>query len=355
MKPRFSSMTSVFGLALLIAAFLGAGCSMRQVSQPLRDADLSYSGGELDPAVWEASDPERQDASIHEIKRTYWGLPSFSFKNWFQVGEDRQEARAARYSRFGLGVTYVDLPLEESYAEYYYERGSAEPVGSIHKRENPFWATAWTEGKTPDTMEASVSGIPLFYVSGHERADEWFLDDLTTTRVIHRDFRYWRTLWNLGPSSWRWNDTQELDAGLYESRTRYFFPLLLGRGPGVLIYSDYIEENSYPMVDYTVTGHGPLWGYPLYFRESYQQYDNRSKEGPALTDVKFKLLGGGILWYSRKVSEEGEPQEGATGPLWSLFGSGYNDGEPVTYIFRIPFRRGSEQETEETGAEANED
>lgn len=324
--------------ALCAAAILLVGCTTSRTPKVWENVDLPNGGQPIDDAVWEAADERGMDEAVVADGSTILYLPAISQKEWFGVAPGHQTAVKSDYSSIGLGVTYAYLPLQFSFSKYAYERGSAEPVGVIRRRYHPFWSWVEVEGNPGPELEVDAGGIPLLWESGSEKGWAWYFDDLVRDRMVYREFDFLTTLWWIGPGRYRAKDTVELRGGeQYITEQDFVFPLLLGRAPGILLWSHYKESADHPDFSSQTRGYGPLFGYPTY----YQQTRENRQSGEM---TSFRTILGGLLWYDARRGPSGEATVSeAHGPLWSLFGKGKVDGQDAIYLFRIPIKTGGRE------------
>lgn len=318
----------LLGAAIAAVAFALAGCASGGGSASLRNADLPRGNQPLGPSVWMAAG---EPGPAQDWWRWQFApLPHYSAKNHFEIDASRRTAASSHYRMVGLGVPYAYLPLEFSFSRRIYERGTEEPVGSLVRRWSPFWSSQHIEGAMDDVLVVDVSGIPLLWERGYEKGPSWYFDDFVPGFDDTMEFSFFTLLWWIGPMEFRLNrEWTDEDGRPAASTARYFAPLFLGRGPGFLLWSDYREVERSGGARTETRGHGPLFGYPLYWSRR-----TRPEEGGARLD---RLVLGGILWNDRVQRDDSlRTTDSAHGPLWGAFGWGKKDGRPAARIFWLP-------------------
>lgn len=322
-------------------------CSTAHKAKELESVATPKGGENISADVWAAADAAPADQRLANHSIFYWPLPVVAHKKWFEIGPDRQKAVASSTSRYGLGIPYEYLPLENSYHKFVYDRGTAEPVGAVHRYSNLFWSWAGTSGNPGSELEVDVKGVPIAAEWGHEKGYAWYFDETIKDHTVYRDSKFTTILWSLGPAYFHVKDQEQLAGGKTETLTStWCHPLLLGGILGVVLWSDYKQEMDSPANQYKTHGHGPLLGYPIWYTQTRAMKHPDHAEGNLDQVGRILMVLGGLGYFEYERGDNGTYTDKVKGPLWGLFGTGLYKGDPAYYLLRFPIRKGKSSAAE---------
>ncbi len=319
-------------LLVLVLLPLVAGCAtgirgfdFQRVDTFPDDFPNPYRNGELPTGFWDDVDALPRGPLARETYAA-WPLPFVVQKYRLDVDPRRERATERRYSMITLGLPEAYIPLFFDTEARVWDRSRLAPIAEAERGYNLLWSWGSNDGREdlPGVPNFDVGGIPLFWDTGTESGPKWHFDDYERTTATTFDIEYTNLFSWLGPM-WTENTTVEPGPlGETTTRAKVVTPAFLGKGPGLLVWSDYYIEQTKP--DGTITerfGHGPVGGYAT--------YHEWRREEPTGRTSKLQLILGGLLWFDSHEERPGEvgPRSN-TGPLWAMFGKSQRpDGETL--------------------------
>ncbi len=308
-------------LALVAVVSLCGGCAtgMRGMDYTNRgtmptDVPFPYRKGVLAADFWEQAAKLEKPGDLNRNVYFAWPLPFASEKLDWSISADRQSAVLRKYSMITIGVPELYIPLFFGTSARYYKAGSLEPVGLTRRQYNLLWADSWTRGDTPGDVTLKAGGVPILWDSGTESGPTWHFDDYRKELSGRSEFTFTSIFSFVGPAWGTWSKEEPSPLGTDVTVTKAFFPAYLGKGGGMIAWSDYVSNTTRADgATIRTIGHGPVGGYPVYYdwERAFADGDKRA----------LNMVLAGILWFEAKA--ENPARESATtwaGPLWGGFG-----------------------------------